>query len=346
MKSRLNLIAAALLVLIGSMVWVLEDRAALIPAPAMAAAPASAADRAEPVAPPIVSAPVAAPAPAPTPAPAPAAPVALVPPPREPAPSVSIDASGRATYAAQDGDTLSQLAAALFGTSTRANRDAVVAANSSLQSNPDFVLPGQEYSTTPAATPAPTADDVDDQKRDAALPATAAESSAGATRVVDKQPAEAPVAASPTMRYIAQAGDTVRGLAADLLGGDTQLNRDAIIDGNASLQENPNHLVAGKSYSIVARNGLSADPNAPPAQTPTTQPTADEVARLSVGRELRYTAVSGDTVSKLALTLLGADTAANRDLIIQSNASLKAAPDHVIVGKTYWIPAPTAAHTR
>ena len=79
------------------------------------------------------------------------------------------------------------------------------------------------------------------------------------------------------------------------------------------------------------------------AKVPTTQPDADEAARLSVGRSLRYTAAAGDTVSKLALKLLGSDTAANRDLIIQSNPSLKADPDQLTAGRTYWIPAPTTA---
>ena len=49
-----------------------------------------------------------------------------------------------------------------------------------------------------------------------------------------------------------------------------------------------------------------------------------------------------DTVSKLAVVLLGSDTPENRDLIIKSNPSLRQNPDHLVAGQTYWIDAPTA----
>src|SRR5437764_889250 len=75
------------------------------------------------------------------------------------------------------------------------------------------------------------------------------------------------------------------------------------------------------------------------------QPDADDLVKLSMGRALRYTAKPGDTVSKLAVALLGSDSRANRDLIIKSNASLKQDPDHLEAGRTYWIAAPTVAAT-
>lgn len=348
MKSRLNLIAAALVVLLGSMVWVVEDRSAVITATAlpMAAAPTAV----ETFVPAAQAAPAFAVAPAPTVVPATAA-VAPVPAPSKPAPTVSINASGGATYVARYGDTISQLAIALLGADSKAHRDALVAANGSLQANPDRVLTGQPYSI--GSSPAEVAGDVDDQQRDAAPAASATDAVVGQTKGVStaepksvEKPAQdaipAAAASGPKLRYTAQAGDTVRGLAADLLGGDTKLNRDAIIADNASLQQNPDHMVAGKSYRIDVPNGLSADPTATQPKVPTTQPDADEAVRLSSGRALRYTATSGDTVSKLALKLLGSDTAANRDLIIQSNPSLKADPDQLTAGQTYWIPAPTA----
>lgn len=57
---------------------------------------------------------------------------------------------------------------------------------------------------------------------------------------------------------------------------------------------------------------------------------------------LRYTAKPGDTVSKLAVALLGSDTPANLELILRSNFNLKQDPDHLVAGQTYWINAPTA----
>ncbi|MBA3269239.1 MAG: LysM peptidoglycan-binding domain-containing protein [Acidobacteria bacterium] len=348
MKSRLTLIFAALVILLGAMVWVVQDRSTA--ASLMAATPAAPAEPVQPApaAEPAVSAtPVPASIAPPAPAVVPVAPPAPAVPQAESAPTVRINRLGHATYVARDGDTVSQLAIALLGSDSKDHRDAVIAANPSLQADPDRVLTGQPYSI--ASSAAPAAVDADDQQRDAA-PAVASAvvaSSSEAARTLHPTPevnakAAAVVAPGPKLKYTAQPGDTVRVLASDLLGGDTKQNRDAIIAGNPSLQKDPDHLVAGKNYTIVAPNGLAADPNAPQAKAPTTQPEADEVARLSVGRALRYTAKAGDTVSSLATALLGSDTPANRELIIKSNPSLKQDPDQLTAGQTYWIAAPTA----
>jgi nucleoid-associated protein YgaU len=58
-----------------------------------------------------------------------------------------------------------------------------------------------------------------------------------------------------------------------------------------------------------------------------------------------YKAQSGDTVSKMAGRFLGANTKANRDLIIKANPSLQAAPDRIVVGQTYMIPTPASTTT-
>jgi nucleoid-associated protein YgaU len=60
-------------------------------------------------------------------------------------------------------------------------------------------------------------------------------------------------------------------------------------------------------------------------------------------RTLRYTARAGDTVTTLAIALLGSDTLEKRTAIINNNPSLKSDPDLVVVGQAYWIPAPKAA---
>jgi LysM repeat protein len=56
-----------------------------------------------------------------------------------------------------------------------------------------------------------------------------------------------------------------------------------------------------------------------------------------------YTAQSGDSVSKMAARLMGANTKANRAAIIAANPSLKQNPDRVIVGAAYVIPAAAAS---
>lgn len=329
MKSRLTLIFSALVVLMGSMIWLVQDRRSSGTGPA----PALAAERSVSVRPEFRSEETVAATN--TTATAPVA--------SGDAPMVHVDSSGEVKYTARDGDTVSQLAIALLGSDSKENRDAVIAANRSLQLDPDRVLGGHAYSIVRLAV----------QSTDAA-PATnmpAVNTPVANTPVMNtksdatsEKPAVAAAIADPApkLRYTARIGDTVGALAAHLLGGDTRANRDAIIAENASLQQDPDHLVAGQTYTIAAPNGMTKDIDAPKSKTSTSQPDADEAALRSIGRTLRYTAKPGDTVTKLAIALLGSDTPANRDLIIKSNPSLKQDPDHLVAGQTYWIAAPIA----
>ncbi len=52
---------------------------------------------------------------------------------------------GANKYVAVEGDTVSKMAAKFFGSNTKANRDAIVAANSSLKSDPNRVIVGHSY---------------------------------------------------------------------------------------------------------------------------------------------------------------------------------------------------------
>jgi hypothetical protein len=149
--------------------------------------------------------------------------------------------------------------------------------------------------------------------------------------------------------YTAGRGDTVTRLAEAFLGGGTKAHRNAIINANPSLGVDPDHLLVGEVYRIVAPNGLSAVvPGVAVKSLPTSmfQPDADDVLVDGAGRNLRYTARAGDTVTNLARALLGSDKKANRDAILNSNPSLKAHPDRIIAGQTYWIPAPVAPGSR
>jgi hypothetical protein len=153
-------------------------------------------------------------------------------------------------------------------------------------------------------------------------------------------------AGSRELRYSARPGDSVSVLAAALLGSDNADNRNAIIAANPSLQDDPDRVIAGKTYRISILPGAPMAAAARPdqssanASTPTTQPDADQLVQAGSDRELRYTAKAGDTVSTLAQALLGSDSKENRDAIVNSNPSLKPDPDRIIAGQTYWIPAP------
>ncbi len=309
MKSRLTLIFAALVVLLGAMLWVMHDRRDNAGGPVIASEQALTV-RSEPAGVQSTVLPVV---------PLPAPPLPTRTPEPKPQPMVHVSTSGDVNYVARDGDTISQLAIALLGSDSKEHRDSVVAANPSLQPNADRVLTGQNYTIVRASEATGSSDPTS--------PAS--------------PPANAPV--GRTLKYVAQPGDTVGVLAANLLGGDTKANRATIVGSNTSLQQDPDHLVAGQTYTIAAPNGLAAAPDAKAGAARTSEPDADDAARLGVGRVLRYTAQAGDSVSKLAIVLLGSDTPANRDLIFQSNVGLRENPDRLIAGRTYWIVAPTEA---
>jgi phage tail protein X len=254
---------------------------------------------------------------------------------------VHVDSSGEVKYTARDGDTVSQLAIALLGSDSKENRDAVIAANPALRLDPDRVFVGQAYcivrlAVQPVAVQSPNSAMTANTQTDAASAVTPTTPTAAR----EGNPAAAVVENSPKLRYTAQMGDTLGALAAHLLGGDTKANRDAIIAENPALLQDADHLVAGQIYTIAAPNGMTKDIAAPQQRAPTSQPDADEAALRSIGRTLRYTAKPGDTVTKLAIALLGSNTPANRDLITKSNPSLKQDPDHLVAGQTYWIAAP------
>jgi nucleoid-associated protein YgaU len=316
MKSRLSLIIGAFVLLFVTICVVCDRNRA----PAIATAAALPATPIRPIANPIP--PLAA---LPMPSPIPKSDDLQTPPTQ----LVKVAKDGSLNYTARYGDTVSQLAAALLGSDSKSNRQVVIAANPSLTKNPDRVLNGQDY-TVPATT---------DQ------PAEAPSATDGVGRSIP--PVSQADATNPPstdapheLKYTAQHGDSVSALAANLLGGDTVDNRKTIIGSNASLQGDSNRLVAGKTYTIVTTGGLAAAPPAANSASPTSPEDDDDAATNQVGRELRYTAQPGDTLSKLATVLLGADTKANRALITDSNPSLKQNPDRLVAGQTYWIAAP------
>ncbi len=329
MKNRINVFVMTVLLMLGVIIWLLVRGQKTTTIVTVAAPTASGlaiqARTLPPLAASVESAPVTA------------APIAAVPERQaEAIPAAKPAANANGAYTAVEGDTLSNVAAGLLGSDSRKNRNTVAAANPSLAADPDRVLTGKTY-----FLPAPGADAVSGNAADTVVaPVPDIHASSGpTTQPVISEPKHSD--SDRTLKYTAQPGDSVSILAAGLLGGDSKTNRDAIINQNQSLQDNPDHVVAGKTYTIPTHAGLSAAATALPVR-PTTQPDADEVVRVGTGRELRYIARPGDSVSKLAAVLLGSDTPANRDAIINQNASLKADPDRVVAGQTYSIPAPAA----
>jgi hypothetical protein len=237
-------------------------------------------------------------------------------------------------HIARAGETVGSIAADLPGNQGHAYRAAIINANPSLKADPDRLLTGQSYVIP--ASPEPMA------SIPAAEPEIRSEPVSPATAEIR------PVATKTSvteLRYTARAGDTVIAMAEAFLGSGSKVNQDAIVAANSSLDSDRNQVVAGQTYRIPAPDGLSASSTSSSdgaAVRPMVQPDADQLVAGGSPRTLRYTARAGDTVTTLAIALLGSDTMLARDAIINHNPELKADPDRVIAGQSYCIPAPAA----
>lgn len=74
-----------------------------------------------------------------------------------------------------------------------------------------------------------------------------------------------------------------------------------------------------------------------PAKITVSTPETDPTSGM-----LKYTAVEGDSLSRMAGKFLGGNTKANRDVIVKANPTLAADPNKVVVGRSYLIPTGAA----
>ena len=140
-------------------------------------------------------------------------------------------------YVAQAGDSLSRIAARQLGKDTAANRDAIIAANPSLQKNPDLIIEGRTYlipqptesAATPAKAPAApsnttaNANAVPAKAKLPAIPETVPVPARGAgkpvpvTDLVDRLPASTPADGGGTW-YVVKDNDNLWKIANEQLG--------------------------------------------------------------------------------------------------------------------------------
>ncbi len=92
--------------------------------------------------------------------------------------------------------------------------------------------------------------------------------------------------------YKAQEGDTLSKLAGRFMGGNTKMNRDAIIRANPSLTKNPDIVVVGKTYIIPTNSAAVAAANPQTVLTPVASP------------EYFYTVKDNDTLRRIAVNQL------------------------------------------
>jgi LysM repeat protein len=116
---------------------------------------------------------------------------------------------------------------------------------------------------------------------------------------------------------------------------------------DASHPNTPRSLVdeaAAAGETLIGPDGqpLRARTPLPPATPNHPVPPSTE-NRSAIAGMKQYKAEPGDSLSKLALKQMGANTKANRDAIVKANPSLAADPNKIIIGVTYNIPAASAA---
>jgi len=136
---------------------------------------------------------------------------------------------------AESGDTLSKLAGRYMGGNNRANRDAIIRANPSLQANPDVVVAGRTYLVPP----------------NAAAPAVAPQQAAHPqpVAVVPQQPA--PAAAQSEYWYTVKSGDNLYSIARDQLGNANAWT--ALKELNAELLKGGDQLQVGQKLRLPGK---------------------------------------------------------------------------------------------
>ena len=142
-----------------------------------------------------------------------------------------------------------------------------------------------------------------------------------------------PAPAVATRTYVAQSGDSVSRMAARFLGANTKTNRQAIIEANPSLQDDPDRVIVGKSYNIPGKGQIIAA--APPA--PATPAAPDDSTSGNV-----YTVQAGDSLWSIANDELGDPRAI--DQIKDLNQTILKGKDHDVLypGMKLRLPAKTS----
>ncbi len=143
-----------------------------------------------------------------------------------------------------------------------------------------------------------------------------------------------PAVVSPS-KYKAQPGDSVSRMAAKFLGSSSVENRQAIVDANPSLQDDPDRVIVGQSYVIPGARQTAMAPS-----SPAVIPSPGKLGRTD-GREYFYTVQDGDSLWQIANDELGDPSAVAA--IKELNASLLKGKDTVIPGMKLRLPSKPAA---
>jgi nucleoid-associated protein YgaU len=144
-------------------------------------------------------------------------------------------------------------------------------------------------------------------------------------RMIEPSPTPDPTPATGgPKQHKAEDGDTVSRMAAKFMGSNTKANRQAIIDANPSLQEDPDRVIVGKTYVIPVAGGSAREV----AQAPTVDSPRVDSPR-SVSGEYIYTVQEGDSLWAIANDQLGDPAAV--DAIKELNRRVLKGENHDVV---------------
>jgi LysM repeat protein len=159
------------------------------------------------------------------------------------------------------------------------------------------------------------------------------------TSNADQSPA-APVVTIAQHQYKAGDGDTVSRMAAKFFGKNSRENRQAIIDANPSLREDPDRVIVGKSYVIPIPGGHASASNSLASNSLSSR---DTVATTAAG--YLYTVKDGDSLWQIANDELQDPSAVQAIKDLNSTVLKGDNHDIVIAGMKLRLPTKPVADT-
>ena len=166
----------------------------------------------------------------------------------------------------------------------------------------------------------------------------------GSSRQIDPTPPQAIEPVAAPKQYRAQEGDSVSRMASKFLGSNTRANRQAIIDANPSLQDDPDKVIVGKAYTIPTPGESKEVAQNTDNQNSTDNSNADTNSNTNTPTgEYFYTVQEGDSLWAIANDQLGDPSAVEAIKDLNQKVLKGGNHDVVVPGMKLRLPAKPVA---